>query len=146
MKQCSKCKETKPKSKFGKRKTSTDGFDSWCKSCKRVANRKYKQKNKEHLKEYQKQYRQKNKSKLREKALEKRVDTIKERKARHKLENEVRYGRIIPPNICSNPDCKGKSKRIVGHHEDYNKPLQVEWLCHDCHMNLHADKREKGVV
>jgi hypothetical protein len=28
-----------------------------------------------------------------------------------------------------------------GHHEDYNKPLEVIWLCHSHHMGLHALKR-----
>lgn len=31
---------------------------------------------------------------------------------------------------------------IHAHHEDYSKPLEVLWLCHNCHMSLHASQRE----
>ncbi len=27
------------------------------------------------------------------------------------------------------------------HHEDYSKPLEVTWLCKQCHQSLHALKR-----
>lgn len=27
---------------------------------------------------------------------------------------------------------------IVGHHEDYSRPLFVYWLCQDCHMERHS--------
>jgi len=33
MKQCTKCKETKPRSEFYKRKQNRDGLRSWCKRC-----------------------------------------------------------------------------------------------------------------
>jgi hypothetical protein len=35
MKQCNKCKETKPVSEFSKNKTFKDGLMHWCKKCKK---------------------------------------------------------------------------------------------------------------
>lgn len=33
---------------------------------------------------------------------------------------------------CGRGDC-----RIVGHHQDYNKPEEVEWICVSCHKREH---------
>ena len=40
MKQCSKCKETKPFAEFFKRKISSDGYHYYCKQCANVACKK----------------------------------------------------------------------------------------------------------
>jgi hypothetical protein len=26
---------------------------------------------------------------------------------------------------------------VEGHHPDYQKPMEVTWLCHDCHQLQH---------
>ena len=40
----------------------------------------------------------------------------------------------LPCEVC------GKEK-VDGHHEDYNKPLEVNWLCRKHHANLHKLKK-----
>lgn len=43
-------------------------------------------------------------------------------------------------NVLKKPDECEKCKRIVklqGHHEDYSKPLEVQWLCKICHNHVH---------
>lgn len=47
----------------------------------------------------------------------------------------VESGKLVRPAECS--ECGGSAGRIHGHHEDYSRPLDVEWLCHDCHMKRH---------
>lgn len=54
-------------------------------------------------------------------------------KARLKLKYEIKMGRIIRPDTCS--VCKEK-KKIEAHHEDYDKPLDVVWVCRQCHCEL----------
>lgn len=49
----------------------------------------------------------------------------------------VKLGKIIRPNLCG--ACK-RRRRIVAHHEDYSKPLDVIWLCDCCHNNLHKGR------
>lgn len=53
------------------------------------------------------------------------------RAAKHK-------GLLIAPskcNRCSEPARKGRDGRTLlhGHHHDYSKPLDVEWICVKCH-------------
>ena len=44
--------------------------------------------------------------------------------------NNIRWGTIVRPSICS---ICGKSATIHAHHEDYSKPLEIIWLCMNCH-------------
>jgi len=32
----------------------------------------------------------------------------------------------------------GSTRFVDGHHDDYNKPLNVRWLCRNCHKKEHA--------
>jgi hypothetical protein len=43
-------------------------------------------------------------------------------------------GRLVRPSKCSG--C-GAAGRIHGHHHDYRKPYDVEWLCSGCHGKRH---------
>jgi hypothetical protein len=62
--------------------------------------------------------------------------TEKERhSARRKFNKAVRSGNIVRPTTCS--QC-GRVARIYGHHKDYRKPFDVEWLCCRCHMARHT--------
>jgi len=56
----------------------------------------------------------------------------------HKIfKKAVNAGRLIP-QPCE--ECG--SHEVVGHHEDYSKPLEVIWLCDRHHKDLHNLKRE----
>lgn len=46
----------------------------------------------------------------------------------------VETGKLIRPNECST--CQKKCIHHA-HHEDYNKPMDVIWLCSSCHFYLH---------
>jgi len=39
-------------------------------------------------------------------------------------------------------ECCGKEESQM-HHEDYDKPLQVQWLCRECHLERHEEENEK---
>lgn len=58
--------------------------------------------------------------------------------ARRKLNHAVAKGLLVRPVSCQrcgripSPRKDGKSC-VQGHHHDYSKPLDVEWLCPTCH-------------
>ena len=62
---------------------------------------------------------------------------IRERNmARWVVGNAIRKG-----TLKRGPCEKCGSKNAHGHHEDYSKPLEVNWLCVLHHMELHKAKR-----
>ena len=57
---------------------------------------------------------------------------------------ELRAGRMTKPAECSH--CGLTPSRIDGHHEDYSKPLEVTWLCRECHWRRHAEMGAEGIL
>lgn len=47
-------------------------------------------------------------------------------------------GILIYPEQCSG--CGDREKPLDAHHEDYSKPLEIDWLCRKCHSRLHNVK------
>lgn len=105
---------------------------------------------KEYLK-YYREYRKKNAKKLRDynraynkkwreehgyhNELNSQKKYPKKHRARSILNSAVASGKIIrkPCRVCGN-------KRSQGHHNDYNKPLKVIWLCALHHAELHKSR------
>lgn len=55
-------------------------------------------------------------------------------KARYKLRNAVIKGLVVKPTKC---EICNATKDLEGHHPDYSKPLDVIWMCKDCHVEEH---------
>lgn len=55
-------------------------------------------------------------------------------RARNAVNNAIRDGRLErrPCFFC------GSQENLQAHHEDYNHPLDVVWLCAACHGKLHT--------
>jgi len=69
--------------------------------------------------------------KLRESRRKRRHDPVK-RKAQVMVANAIRDGKLIRES-CEN--CGGEPTQA--HHDDYSKPLNIRWLCRDCHTEEH---------
>lgn len=61
-----------------------------------------------------------------------RLDNPDKYAAHKKVSVAVRNGTLTkkPCSVCGSDD-------VVAHHEDYTKPLEVEWLCQLHHMRHH---------
>jgi hypothetical protein len=129
-KQCLKCKERKPKSEFYKRSASADGFYQFCKVCFRPYDKARYIRDKKKRLAY---------CKLREQ----RPEIIFKNKARVRLRQAVKMGRIIKPTICDEVKFKGATPcrgSIEAHHfRGYvgDHAFDVLWLCKEHHMEAH---------
>jgi DNA-directed RNA polymerase subunit RPC12/RpoP len=60
-----------------------------------------------------------------------------EQKAAYVVYNKaLRDGTLIRAEYCAH--CGAHDETIQGHHADYDKPLEVVWLCAQCHSRVHA--------
>jgi uncharacterized protein with PIN domain len=71
--------------------------------------------------------------------------------AQNMVEYAVRKGILVRKDTCEKCGGSGVFKdgrnRIQAHHDDYNKPLTVRWLCQKCHHGWHKENhaREREV-
>jgi len=72
-------------------------------------------------------------ARIRKTAAEWAVKNPDARKAHTALNNAVRDGKVTkePCLFCA-------AENVHAHHRDYSAPLDVVWLCPQCHMRLHA--------
>ena len=54
--------------------------------------------------------------------------------AHRRLSEAIQQGKVERHSKCS---VCGGCDNIMAHHEDYDKPLEVIWLCWICHNNVH---------
>jgi DNA-binding XRE family transcriptional regulator len=55
-------------------------------------------------------------------------------RARTAVRLALESGRLTKPDACER--C-GAVTALEGHHADYSKPLEVEWVCDPCHHAVH---------
>lgn len=63
---------------------------------------------------------------------------ITEVRARGLVQYYVRNGSIAK-NACES--CGENGVRVEAHHDDYNKPSQIRWLCVQCHKEWHKHNK-----
>jgi len=132
MKVCFKCHQEKPLDDFYAHSEMADGHLNKCKKCTRRDAHEHrwadveKERERDRTRarrpsgEYSKKYRKENPVK---------------HSAQSKLSRALMSGRIEKPSTCS--VCFKSGVRIEGHHWNYYKPLDVLWVCTQCHRNIH---------
>lgn len=101
--------------------------------------REYRKKNKEHIKRYKREYaREWRKGKPYTASIVAwRNENPEKIKAQKFLRLAIKYGYVVrkPCEVCGN-------EKSHGHHEDYNKPLDVQWLCAEHHKEEHPKNED----
>ena len=139
LKKCFKCGEEKDIEMFYRHKAMADGRLGKCKECAKKDVTEHRNKNIERVRAYDRE-----RGKLPHRILASKLHTKWFREhnpekyaAQILLGNAVRAGKLKRPNKCSR--C-GRKTKIMGHHIDYFKPLDVIWVCQPCHKVLHKVK------
>ena len=136
-KQCFKCGRILDIQEFYQHKEMKDGHLNKCKDCtkKDVHNRSRLCADK--IKEYEHTRSKTKKRKELSKFYRKKYRLEHpERVAIYlKLKRAIESGKIVRPSCCS---ICGKECKPVAHHHDYSKPLDVIFVCQQCHKRIHA--------
>lgn len=112
--------------------------DRTCKECRRALVKANRHLNADYYREYDRR-RAATEDRLannRRVTSEWRAQNPKQRSAQVSLGNAVRDGRVFKWPVCAMPCCD--STRPVAHHCDYDRPLDVVWLCQAHHKQAHA--------
>jgi hypothetical protein len=141
MKTCKDCHTQKPLTAFYKHEGMSDGHLNTCKECKKTASTLNRNANLQRYREYDKE-RSKNPD---------RVKTARELarswRDKHHKENlaHLAVQRAIKSGLLKKLQCQSCGhERAVAHHEDYDKQLDVVWLCEPCHKNRHKCLKVKN--
>jgi hypothetical protein len=140
MKTCNHCGKRKAISKFYEDRRKADGHFHQCKECVKQRVRDYTARNIEKTRACtRRSMRLPHRVEANKKAV---IARMKERpeinRARQAVSRALKKGTIKKPKKCAWSKCTTTRKyRIEAHHEDYNKPLIVNWLCTPCHGRLH---------
>ena len=139
MRKCYVCKEEKDFSNFY-------GKETMCKPCRKIhdAGRR-----RDGTKAARDAYRLSEKGKARDRRYRaSHADPVKDA-ARAAVHHAIEAGKLSPPNECQT--CGGESKRRDGargiqahHHNGYDNPLDVVWLCQPCHVKEHKSAAITG--
>lgn len=148
-KTCNRCKETKVISFFTVDRHKKDGLRTICKACTKIAystpealmrtasrirELRKQDKWKKYYAERAKAWRKTEKGKAYERMSSQRMIDRHPLKhlARIAVNDAVRYGRLtkLPCFCCGN-------EKVEAHHPDYDRPLDVIWLCKKHHSEIH---------
>jgi hypothetical protein len=138
-KQCFKCNATKPIDQFYKHAAAKDGYLNKCKDCTKAdvtLNRKT------HIERYREYDKKRSQHPERRKAHAQYVKDWQEANQQRTLAHSQVQNAIRNGSLVRMPCIKCGNEKSQGHHEDYNKPLDVVWLCSPCHQRFHHDIRK----
>jgi hypothetical protein len=112
-----------------------DGHVNKCKECNKDDCRKNRDSKVEYYREYD---RNRGSRRTKEDTKKYRENNPKKYKAHGIVARAIRGGKLFPEpcEIC------GSFGNIHAHHDDYDKPLNVRWLCATCHCLWHKEKGE----
>lgn len=138
-KTCFKCNNTLPLTEFYKHSGMKSGYLGKCKKCTRKDVTEHRAKNIDKIREYDKQRAKLPHRKLIAQQISKawRNEDKRRMKCHNALSRAVLNGSVVrmPCEVCG-------SEKSHAHHDDYDKPLNVMWLCAIHHKERHKQLKK----
>lgn len=133
MKACRKCRVEKDDSAFSKCADHKDGLQSYCKQCSRKKVEQWAKENPEKARAKDLRWKSINKAHVNEHDRQRMAANPEKCVARRLVRSAIAAGTLVrkPCEVCG-------ASRTHGHHEDYSKPLDVNWLCPKHHAARHS--------
>jgi hypothetical protein len=139
-KKCFKCNTVKPLEDFYKHPKMLDGHVNKCKECNKKDVTSNRNKNIEKFRAYD---RARSKEPERIKANTEITRAWRAEDSRRSLAHSRVATAIRSGTLVRQPCCRCGEVKSVAHHEDYDKPLDVMWLCQPCHKQRHKEILKK---
>lgn len=135
MKECKKCGKSKSIDEYYIHKGMADGHLSFCKECVRERVSAYGKTPRGRAVDRKRNQKMARILKRREYCRTQGKKWKKKRRAQSTLKRAVYAGKVEkkPCEVC------GTTEWVEGHHSDYNKPLDVMWLCSLHHKEWHRN-------
>jgi len=109
-------------------------------------NKRWNKENPDRRAELNRRWTEQNRDRAAAHAKAKRERYPQKEQARAEVRRALRQGRLVRPEYCE--ECGGEGRPykdgrspIQAHHDDYSRPLDVRWLCRDCHIATHHGER-----
>jgi len=157
-KKCKRCERILPIKLFYEHKEMPSGYLNFCKECTKKRIKNHRLKNIDKIKEYE---RNRNSIPQRVKARRKYQKTkagkvaIQRARVKYRIKYPEKYraktvfGHAIRSGKIKRKPCEKCGKlNAQGHHADYSKPLDVQWLCVFHHLeahNFHRGPRKRNL-
>ena len=131
---CSTCGESRPEKFEPDRKSKCSKCRHREKNFRHQASQAYKDKQAVYYRRWYAEHGRKRNPNYREIILLWQKNNKEQCSISKKLISAVRSGKVEKPLKCVHCNREGW---IVGHHENYNLPYEVIWLCASCHKKIH---------
>lgn len=139
---CFKCHHEKPIDDFYKHHAMGDGHLGKCKECTKKDVKEHRENNISRIREYDKKRAKIPERAKKQVALHRRWrEQDKRRMACHyAVSKAILRGDLTcdPCSVCGRQDAHA-------HHDDYDKPLDIIWLCPPCHSKRHKMLKLKSI-
>ena len=135
-KECFKCKTVKPLSDFYKHSQMADGHLNKCKDCTKNDVSNHRLENIDKIRAYD---RERSKQSERIKQNSENTKLWRQQDKRRAVAHRAVAMAIKKGTLTRQPCQRCSSVNSLAHHEDYDYPLQVVWLCQPCHKQRHKE-------